>query len=53
MALRVDLPLKITKVVTTMVIKRPYVSVAKINFSGMTYIQINNHMHILLRYSLW
>ena len=54
MALRVDLILKITKVVTTMVTKRPCIPVAQNNgLSGMTYIQIDIHMHILLKYSLW
>ena len=46
--------LKITKVVTTMVTKRPCIPIARINdFSGVTYIQIDIHMHILLGYSLW
>ncbi len=51
MALRVDLLLKITKVVITMVIKRLCIPVAQINgLSGMTYIQIDICMHILLNY---
>ena len=42
-----------TKVAITMVTKRPCIPVAQINgLSGMTYIQIDIHMHILLRYSL-
>ena len=46
--------LKITKLVSTIVTNRPCIPVAQINgFSGMTYIQIDIHMHILLRYSLW
>ena len=46
--------LKITKVVTTMVTKRPCIPVTQINgISGMTYIQIDIHTLILLRYSLW
>ena len=51
MALRVYLLLKITKVVITMVTKRPCIPIVQINgFSGMTYIQIDIHMHILLTY---
>ena len=54
MTFRVDLLLKITKVVTTMVTKRPCIPVTQINgISEMTYIQIDIHTHILLRYSLW
>ena len=38
--------LKITKVVTTMVTKRPCMPVTQINdISGMTYIQIDIHTH--------
>ena len=38
--------LKITKVVTTMVTKRPCIPVTQINgISGMTYIQIDIHTH--------
>ena len=49
-----DLLLKITKVGITMVTKRPCIPVAQINgLSGMAYIQIDIHMHILLRYALW
>ena len=44
MALRVDLLLKITKVVTTMITKRPCIPVAQINdLSGMT----DRHSHVL------
>ena len=54
MALRVDLLLKITKVVITMATKRHCIPVAQINgLSGMMYIQIDIRMHILLRFSLW
>ena len=43
-----DLLLKTTKVVTTMVTKRPYIPVAQIDgLSGMMYIQIDIHMHII------
>ena len=48
------LTIKITEVVITMVIKRPCIPIAQINgFPGVTYIQIDIHMHILLGYSLW
>ena len=51
MALRVDLLLKITNVMTTMITKKPCIQVVQINsFSGMIYVQIDIHMHILLRY---
>ena len=54
MALRVDLLLKITKLVITMVTKGHCIPVAQVNdLSGMTYIQIDIRMHILLRFSLW
>ncbi len=50
MALRVDLLLKITKLVITMVTKRHWIPVAQVNgLSGMMYIQIDICMHI--RYS--
>ena len=49
-SVRVDLLLEITEVVTTMVTKRPCISIARINsFSGMMYIQINIHMLIPLK----
>ena len=48
------LTIKITEVVITMVTKRSCIPIARINdFSGVTYIQIDIHMHILIGYSLW